>query len=805
MNSKPKLFLLLTIFAAALAAQSGASITGIVTDPQGRAVPGATITLFSSTGASGGATTTDGSGRYRLDGLPDGAYLLQAEAPGFASFLADAVHLTSGATAMRDIELKIAGMTGQVVVTASGTPQAPEIVSKAVTAIDQSDVDARDASSVASAVSVSPGVQIEQLGGPGSFTAIRIRGLRDQDTSILVDGLRLRDASATQADASELIGNLLWTDASQVEVVRGSGSALYGTNAIGGVVNIITNEGGGRNRGSLLVEGGSLGTFRGRFQFSGGALSDKIQYSMGVAHLDITSGVDGDAPFRDTSAQGRVTFHLSRSIRLIARLYGSDAFGKTLGEPDIIGTPSGLGIVNAVPLPGNLLRSLENGTPLSQINTGNATFIPAPDNPDGTLAARFITGALILNGQPSTSFDYSISYQIVSTARRYGDGPAGLGYQPLSNTRSVYDGRIQTADAQAHYHLGRFNLLSAGYEFETETYAFDSSDASDLAANSAANVTQKSNTVFVQDQAGLFDQRLQLTAAVRGQFFLLDAPGFYPAASAPYQGVAFSAPPPAYTWDASAAYFFRRSGTKLRAHVGRGYRAPSLYERFGAGFDPVYGYTVYGDPRLAPEHSLGMDAGIDQTLFHGRVQASASYFYTWLQNTIDFDTTGLINPATDPYGRFIGYLNAPGGISRGFELSATAAPTSKVRATVAYTYVNAMERTPLVGDVLQTFLTPRNQFSIVATGQLTSRLTLVLDSLDSSSYLDPIYGTYITQTFRFGGIHKVNLGASYRIPRKEYQAIRLFARAENVFNQTYFSGGFLTAGRTGTGGVEFEF
>jgi outer membrane receptor protein involved in Fe transport len=82
---------------------------------------------------------------------------------------------------------------------------------------------------------------------------------------------------------------------------------------------------------------------------------------------------------------------------------------------------------------------------------------------------------------------------------------------------------------------------------------------------------------------------------------------------------------------------------------------------------------------------------------------------------------------------------------------------------------------------------------------------LTLDTLESSSYLAPIYGDVVTQTYRFGGIHKVNLGASYRIPLKEYQAIRLFVRANNISNQTYFENGFLTPGRTAMGGMQFEF
>jgi iron complex outermembrane receptor protein len=798
------LFLILMISAAGAIAESGASLTGTVRDPQGQPVPGATVTILSRSGAAGSTTTSDSAGAYRFEGLPAGDYLLRAGSPGFALFLSEDLRLTADAGAKRDVTLQLAGVREEVVVTASGTPQLPEQVSRATTVIDQAGADDRDVSALSDVVALAPGVRVQQLGGPGAFTTIQIRGLRTEDTAVLVDGLRLRDASATQADASGLIEDLLVPDATQVEVMRGSGSSLYGTNAIGGVINVITDQGGGRTRGSVLLEGGSLGMFRGRAQLAGGLRKDKIEYSLALADTNVTSGVGGDAPFRDISTQGRVTFHLSPSIRLTARLFGADSFSKVPGQPDLIGAPSGFGIVNAIPLPPALTALYQNGTPLSQINTGNATFIPALDDPDSTRAARFVDAALILNAQASPSLDYSISYQLVSNGRRYDNGPAGVDFQPTSNTRSLYDGRIQTTDAQFHYRAG-FNLLSGGYEFENENYANDNTQQGVPAAANAVNVTQKSNSVFAQDQLRFFGNRLQISGAFRAQFFMLERPVFAPLASAPYQGVAFPSPAAAYTGDGSIAYFFRKTGTKLRAHAGRGYRAPSLFERFGAGFDPVFGYTVYGDPRLSPEHSTSLDSGVDQTFFNGRLKTSASYFYTWLDDVINFDTSGLINPATDPFGRFIGYLNTRGGISRGVETSATLAPTRSLKVTGAYTYLNALERTPIVGDVLRTFVAPMNQFSLLVTEQPTSRLLLTFDTLESSSYLGPIYGEVVTQTYRFNGIHKVNLGASYRIAMKEYRALRLFVRANNIFNQTYFESGFLTPGRTASGGLQFEF
>jgi vitamin B12 transporter len=782
-------------------AESGASLSGTVKDPQGAPVAGASVTIVSRSGGAGGATTSDTSGAYHFDGLPAGDYLLRAQAPGFAPFIAENVHLDANSSAARAVVLQLAGVRDEVIVTASSTPQSPDEVSKAVTVIDKDDAAARNNLALGDVVDLAPGVRVQQLGGPGAYTTIQIRGMRDEDTAVLVDGLRLRDASATQADASTLIQDLLFTDANRVEVMSGSGSSLYGTNAIGGVVNVITDDGGGRTRGSVLLEGGSLGTMRGRARIAGETDHGRVQYSLGVTETDVTEGLNGDAPFRDTNAQGRVTIHLAPSVRLIARVYAGNSFSKVLGDPDVIGNATGAGIINASPLIGSAFKLYESGVPIPQLNAGDATFIPAPDDPDSTRAARFLTGALILTGQASPRLDYSVSYQMVDASRRYGNGPAGAGFQPDGTTRSLYDGRIQTADAHANYRAG-FHLVSAGYEFESETYANDNDDLSNPLATSAVNVTQKSHAVFAQDQMRFFGDRLQISGAVRAQFFSLDAPVFTPIASAPYQGIMFAAPAPAYTGDGSIAYFFRKSSTKLRAHAGRGYRAPSLFERFGAGYDPIFGYSVYGDPRLTPEHSLGSDGGVDQTWLGGRLKASATYFYTTLQNTIAFDS---INPLTDPFGRFIGYVNTQGGISRGVETSVSAAPARSLNITAAYTYVNAIERTPIVSNVLQTFVIPRNQFSILATERATSRLFFTVDTLASSNYLAPIYGSVITQVYQFGGIHKVNAGASYRIPFSEFRAIRFFVRGENLFNQTYYESGFLTPGRTALGGMQFEF
>ena len=796
-------FLLLLAATTEAPAQAAGSISGTVRDPHGNAIAGASAEIFARGGGMHRITTTNPEGLYHFDHLPEGAYIIQARARGFARYVTEAVRIDRGASLKVDLPLQLAGLEQQVVVTASGTPQAPEEVSKAITVIDRQAIDERDESAISEVLRTTPGLRVQQLGGPGAFTAIRIRGLRDQDTAVLIDGLRFRDPSSTQADASGLLEDLLTTNIDHLEVLRGSGSSLYGTNAIGGVINVLTDEGGGRSRGSALLEGGSLGMFHGRARFSGGTNDNRVQYSLGLAHLDVTSGLNDD-PARNTSGQGRIAFRPSPGTQIVARFYGADSFTKLNISPRTIGNPPASGIIDARPLSPAELLLYENGKPLSQLAVGNATFIPSANDPDATRAARFASGALTLTGRPLAALGYTVSYQGLAINRTFGNGPAGPGFQSAGSTRSDFSGRIHTLLARFDYQPGSSTLLTGGYEFEDEYFATVSLDSLNSAAASAADVTQRSNTGFVQVQERLLDNRLEVSTAFRAQSFSLQRPRFNPAATAPYRSAVVSSSPAAYTGDGSIAWFLNQSGTKIRAHAGRGYRSPSLFERFGTGFDPDFGYFVYGDPRLRPERSIAVDGGIDQAFSARRLRTSLTYFYTRLQDVILFDpSTTFIDPVTDPFGRAGGYRNAKGGLARGVELSLLFSPGPGLDVSAAYTYTNAIERTPLIGDVLRSFITPNHQTSILVTQRMGRRVSITFDLTASSSYLAPISSP--SRVFRFEGINKADLAGSYRIPRGELRAIRWFAKLSNLFNQNFYESGFRAPGITGLTGVQVEF
>jgi len=793
------------LIAALAFAQPGASVAGVVVDAQGAAVPGAVVRLYARGRAAQLTTTTDAAGAYRFARLAPGDYLLDAEAPGFARAPAGEARVAAGAETKLDLTLQPAGVRSEIVITAAGTPQAVDEVSKAVTVVEQAEIDARDEFYLAEALRTVPGLRVRQLGGPGAQTTIRTRGLRNQDTAVLLDGMRIRDAAAPQGDAVSLIGSLAVTDISRVEVVRGSGSSLYGTNAIGGVVNLVTDEGGGTPRGSVLLEGGSLSLFRGRAQVAGGAAGERIAYSAGLSHFNITRGVDGDDASRNTSFQGRVLFRLAPRATLAARLYAADAFLQLNEGPDIIGALPATGVVAAVPLASAELRRYEAGTPREDLNVGDATFIPSINDPDGSQAARFFAGALTLNGSLGRGASYTVAYQGFTSGRTTRDGPGGVSpFEPFGgNTRANNDGRIDTLEARVDLQLGRANLLTAGYEFERE--GFDArSVPTDPRGATSVEVSERSHAVFVQDQWRLFDDRLQFAASFRAQFFALRPPSFTPAAGAPYAG-SFSAPPDAYTGDGSVAYLVRSTGTKLRAHAGNGYRAPSLYERFGTFFSGFSNsFVALSDPRLRPDRSFAFDVGLDQSLADNRVRASATYFYTRLQEVVGFG-----QPAQpDPYGRFFsGYLNTRGGLARGLELSLASTPWRSLGLNAAYTYTNSDERTPVDG-VVRALAIPDHQFSLVATQRLGARVLVNFDLLAASSYLAPLFRTvppYDQRVYRFAGPVKADLGASYTLPLSEAKSLRFFGKVDNLFGREYFEDGFRTPGRVGVGGLAFNF
>lgn len=788
----------------ALQAAAPSKLCGHIYDPTSQPIAGASVALYGRDSNVQLNTVASNSGEYCFSALPQGQFLLQARNGSLVLTKAERVSISATSTALPDLTLSIAPVSQQVTVTAAGLAQTPSETAKEINVIDAPAAAERGEDSLVDALKELPGFRVVQTGGPGSFSTVQIRGLRSFDTSVLIDGMRFRDVSATQADASSFLADLWFTDTNRVEVLQGAGASLYGTNAIGGVINMVTDQGGGPFHGDVDLQGGMLGQFLGRAHLAGGALHQRLSYSLGFGHENVTEGVDGDDRYRNTGGLAAIDYALTSKIRVGARVLGSDVFGQLNNTP--MGVPMTSlspmdAPVNAVPLPASQIPAALAYGPY--VN-GNATFIPDVDDPDSYRAVQFISTMLYWEHSVAPTFSYRATYQAFDTKRNYVNGPAGLGYQPLDRTSDRYNGGIDTARVSADWTPLHSQVITGGYEFEREHFDNPSYIGQIPSLQSSTTVTQTSNTAFVQDQARLLQDRLQISLSGRWQGFTLDAPAFTGAVLPVYASASAITPPNAFTGDASAAYFVRSSNTKIRTHIGNAYRAPSLYERFGTYF---YGnsFTAYGDPRLAPERAISVDGGIDQYFASDKVKISATYFYTRLQETIGFDETGaVVNPRTDPFGRlFGGYYNTPGGLARGVEVSTEAKLPHGVLVRAAYTYTNSIDKISQYpdGDLRTPVILPQT-FSFFVGKQFGKRWDASVDGLISSSYLYPFYGLPPNV---FTGPRQVNVSLGYTVPINDKQRVRIYSRVENLNNQTLYEQGFITPGIVARGGVQFWF
>jgi vitamin B12 transporter len=793
-------------------AQSSGGLSGRVTDSQGAAVAGATVTLIARPTDVRATTQTDSSGGYRFDRLPEGDYVIEATSHGFGR-ASRVFRVEKGTLGALDLALEIAGLNETVLITAAGTPQTVDEVSKAISVVTAQEIERRNEYSIGEALRTVPGLRVQQLGGPGTFTRIQTRGLRDSDTAILVDGLRLRDAASTQGDATSFIEELFTVSSDRLEVLRGSGSSLYGTNAIGGVVNVISDQGGAPTHGQVQLEGGQLGLFRGRAQLAGGLDENKFLYSGGLSLLNVSEGVN-KTPTRNISGQGYAKYNFTPNLSLATRLFGNSAYLAATDSPFTVTSPSDIarflpgfvpppagGVIDAVALSLDQQRRIENG--LVVTDRGAANFISNLRDPDNRRDSNYLTTAVIFNQRINDAFAYRASYQRVNTNRQFSDGVAGGRFEPAFNSVSNFDGRIDTFNIQTDASLGRFSLLTLGYEFERERYLGRNRDENpDLAfrTDAGTEVELRSHAFFIQNQWRALENRLQLAAAFRLQSFELKQPEFTGGVSI-YSGREYQSPKTAYTGDGAVSYFFRSTGTKLRAHIGSGYRAPAPYERFGSSiFNGVF--SGFGDPRLNPERSIAVDGGIDQRFAKDRVQLSATYFYTRLQDVIVFDSSGAITPDTDPFGRFGGYRNTGGGLARGVELAASVKPYRTLDLSASYTFTNAVNRVPTsVPRFLQTFVQPRQMFTLVAMQQITRRLDVVFDLFAYGSYYFP----FSSRAFKFKGPVKADFGGSYTLPMSDRVSLRFYGKVENIFDREYFESGFRTPGAVVNGGMGLRF
>lgn len=760
-------------------AQSSTSLGGTVTDEQVAKVVGASVRLHLRDGHQT-TTQTDKNGSFEFTDLNPGEYLIEVNAQGFSDFASDQIKITRGANERLNVQLQPAAINENVIVTATGTAQRADEVSKAVTVIEEHDFDARGEISLAEGLRGTPGLRVQQQGSFGALTSLRLRGQRNFDTSILFDGLRVRDSADINGSAFPFMTDFTANDIDRVEILRGSGSSIYGTNAIGGVINLVPKVGSGSPRFEARVEGGGLGLFRERLQGSGG-IGKRAGFSLGVTRLDVRRGVDGNDEYGNTSGAGRFQFQITPSIDIAASFYGTTSNA----------------VVNDNP---QALAAATNSTERFPRAIPGVTFQPDFNNQDQGRRNSILVGSIRFTHYVNETLSYSLAYQKVSTRRRNYNGPEFdprfVALNPFGEFEfnGINNGGTDTLDARANMRVGDSNLVTAGFEFENETLF--QRFISVFGAPPGTTDRQRTFAFFAQDQIVLRDGRLQISLGAREQLYRIraaDRPGFLSNVTTKNS----------LTGDGAVAYFFRSTGTKLRAHVGNGFRAAALYERFGSG---VFQGTLtrFGDPTLRAEQSIAFDGGLDQRFANNKLLFGTTFFYTRLQRVIDFKSfRSFFNPTGDPdplgLNRTGAYLNFPGGIARGLEAFVEAAPFRGTSIRASYTFTNA-DRLALTGGLQPQFVTPKHMFGL----SFMQRYRAILMSFElnrTGQYIATVFPKNLT----FPGFTKADLFLSYERSLTDRVVMALFGGADNMFDQTYFENGFRAPGIVGRGGIKFRF
>ena len=329
-NGRPGLGLSLAfmLLATIASAQSPATISGLVTDSSGAVIVGATVDAVIAERLVSRATT-DADGRYSVQ-VPSGVrYQLRVHALGFADVVAD-MAATSTATT-RNLVLQVGGVSDTVVVTASRNAESRSMATQSVSVMTSEDIQALGSTSLAEVVRFIPGLAVEGTGREGALTSLFSRGGESDYNLVLIDGVRV-NVDGGQFDFSRIAG----AEIERVEVVRGAQSSLWGSDAIGSVVQVFTRRAGVSDAPLVTgsFEGGSFNTFRGDTRISGGALQ-KVDYQAGVTYRKSDGAFQDILPeddrFEQTAFDGGVGGKLGDRASLRTNLRYSKGLGRSVG------------------------------------------------------------------------------------------------------------------------------------------------------------------------------------------------------------------------------------------------------------------------------------------------------------------------------------------------------------------------------------------------------------------------------------------------------------------------------------------
>lgn len=605
-----------------------------------------------------------------------------------------------------------------VVVTASRIPVPESASGTSITVIDRNDIEARQSVFVTDLLRDVPGVAVSQSGGPGSQAQVRIRGAEANQVLVLVDGIEANDPAGNDEFGFQ---DLTTWDVERVEVVRGPQSALWGSDALAGVINVITRPAAAGPVAQGFSEGGSFGTLAGGGRIGGEILGTSASLSISGLHSD---GVNNSRTGSEDDGYRNTTATL--------RLAGTPADGLTLG----------------------LLGRYTEATK-SYDGVDYATGLPG----DSGDRSRVGLGYFQVGGRLETADGRAIQSLRASLTSTNAD-----------NTGDFGDTGSTGADKYGAYYQGtwRFTPGTADSPGNSVTVALDG-ERQEFRQRGPVIVLDPTDPALDLDPNQ--DQHMDSTAAA---VELILAPWAGTSVSLSGRHDASSDYASVNTYRGTLAWTSPEWASRLHASYGTGQKAPTFSERYG-----YYPGQFVGNSSLDPEKSRGWEAGVDQPFEDGRITLGATYFHEDLTDEID----GFVY--VPELALYTADNLAGTSHRRGVEATGRVRLSDRLRVGATYTYVDADQPDPVTGDPAREIRRPRHLGSIntdwrSADGRIEVNLNLAYTGGQTDTFFEPV-PPYGADTVHLGAYTLASIAAGYQAT----QRTRVYVRIENLFDQDY--------------------
>ena len=635
-------------------------IEGSLVDASGGLIPNGEVTIRNIRTGKERSYQTDSSGKFLAENIRRGSYLVVAKAKGFSTGSAKIVIDRADVKNLK-IRLFVGDIAEQVNITANRTQVLTGETAVSVSVLDRESIERKNINTIGDAFRSLPGVSTVN---EGSFQVRpRIRGFDSNRVLVLVDGERLNNSRTSTIQSGIEIG-LVGTDQIEtLEVVRGSGSVLYGTDALGGTINIITRDA-PRNVAGGFKFGGAINGFynangagrRGNLALTGSSkffsfrasqsLERYSNYSAGDLDGRAIDGVDPGGEVLNSQSHGSNT-------KITTRFFFDDNNDLRLNydrrRVGNIGVPTLVGIFNA-------------SFPFSNRDKFNLRY----ETRNLTTQLARITASFYFQNQER-------NFKTLLTV------PAALPFFPGqvddSSTRSDTDSL--GLDFQSDWILGNKNFLTAGFSFFRDKN-HDTRFQDSLVPNfrtfpasldrviddspSVPNAEFGSFAVFMQDQFEVTN-RIKLVGGIRIERFFSNSsptanfvlPGILTPDQIESLGLAgltsgLNVNQNALTGDIGGIIGIT-DDLSVTARIGRSFRVPNLFERFFTGTASLGGLVV-GNPNLESETGTNFDASL--RFRNSKFASSVTYFNNFYRNLLSNEPVGIINgsPVVVPNGLF---------------------------------------------------------------------------------------------------------------------------------------------------------